>query len=252
MLIEIFAQSRGNAGVKLRTSVIRQPDFTHQDSANSKQRPALMLDDLLVDRTGRWIGSRGNGCIGSTGSSQGSARKARFNSYEAMPVAARSSGLQSIFGFGRRRRGITNFLPRHADTPAWRTYERPVAAFEVDGADMETSVTPNASLIGTISGAPRQIDVLVDVRFENDSSRRIVFDAKRRTRKVDVKEVESFEGMMRDVGAYRWILVCTKGYTEAARCRADQLIDVRIMDEEEALEHDFAISDPLPSLRGFG
>ena len=73
-------------------------------------------------------------------------------------------------------------------------YERLVASFEVEDAGMDASVTPNASLIGSISGVPRQIDVLVDARFENDSTRRIIFDAKRRSRKVDVKDVESFEG----------------------------------------------------------
>jgi hypothetical protein len=125
-------------------------------------------------------------------------------------------------------------------------YERLVAAFEADAADMGTSVTPNASLIGSISGAPRQIDVLVDARFEGDCKRRIVLDAKLRSRKVDVKDVESFEGMMRDVGASRGILVCTKGYTEAARRRADQFIDVRIMEEDEAMEHDFSMTDPCP------
>jgi DNA mismatch endonuclease (patch repair protein) len=61
-------------------------------------------------------------------------------------------------------------------------YERLVAAFEMDDADMGTSVTPNASLTGSISGVPRQIDVLVDTRFERDNSRRLIFDAKRRSR----------------------------------------------------------------------
>jgi hypothetical protein len=138
------------------------------------------------------------------------------------------------------------------DTPAWRMYERLVAAFEVDVAEMGTSVTPNASLIGSISGVSRQIDVLVDARFENDSKRRIIFDAKRRSRKVDVKDVESFEGMMRDVGASRGVLVCTKGYTEGARRRSDQLIDVRIMDEGEALEHDFSMTDQCPHCADLG
>jgi hypothetical protein len=64
------------------------------------------------------------------------------------------------------------------DTPASRMYERLVASFEVEAAGMDASVTPNASLIGSISGVPRQIDVLVDARFENNNRRRIIFDAK--------------------------------------------------------------------------
>jgi hypothetical protein len=137
-------------------------------------------------------------------------------------------------------------------TPAWKMYERLVASFEVEGADMDASVTPNASLVGSISGVSRQIDVLVDARFENGGDRRIIFDAKLRKRKVDVKEVESFEGMMRDVRASRGVLVCTNGYTEAARRRAETFIDVRIMEEEEALEHDFALTDACPNCARLG
>lgn len=125
-------------------------------------------------------------------------------------------------------------------------YERLVAAFEIEAADMDASVTPNASLIGSISGVRRQIDVLVDARWNADLERRIIFDAKRRNRKVDVKDVESFEGMMRDVRASRGVLVCTNGFTEGALRRAQQFIDVRIMDEEEALELDHAATDPCP------
>ena len=52
---------------------------------------------------------------------------------------------------------------------------------------------------------------------------------------------------MRDVGASRGVLVCTRGYTDGARRRADQFIDARIM--EEALEHDYSLTDPCPNCR---
>ena len=82
-----------------------------------------------------------------------------------------------------------------------KVYERVEASFEAAAADMEASVTANAWLIGSISRLKRQIDVLVDARWSNDLERRIIFDAKRRTRKVDVEDVEVFEGLMRDVMA---------------------------------------------------
>jgi hypothetical protein len=132
------------------------------------------------------------------------------------------------------------------DTPAWKLYERLVAAFEIEAASMGVSVTPNASLMGSISGVRRQIDVLLDARWDSDVQRRIIFDAKRRSRKVDVKEVEAFEGLMRDVNAARGVLVCTKGYTKAAGRRAEQRIDIRLMTEDEALEIDHAAIDPCP------
>lgn len=132
------------------------------------------------------------------------------------------------------------------DTPLWKLYERVIASFEIDGAGIETSVTPNASLIGSVSGARRQIDVLVDARWDNDVERRIIFDAKRRSRKVDVKDVEAFEGLMRDVRATRGVLVCTRGHTKAALRRAEQRIDIRLVSEREALEIDHAAIDPCP------
>lgn len=40
----------------------------------------------------------------------------------------------------------------------------------------------------------RQIDVLVDARVSEDNTRRVIIDAKYRARRVDVREVETFEG----------------------------------------------------------
>jgi hypothetical protein len=88
--------------------------------------------------------------------------------------------------------------------------------------------------------------VLVDARWDDDVKRRIIFDAKRRNRKVDVKDVEAFEGLMRDVRAARGVPVCTKGHTRAAGRRAEQRIDIRLMTEDEALEIDHAAIDPCP------
>jgi hypothetical protein len=39
--------------------------------------------------------------------------------------------------------------------PLWKIYERVVASFEVETAAMDASITPNASLIGSISGVQR-------------------------------------------------------------------------------------------------
>lgn len=132
------------------------------------------------------------------------------------------------------------------EVPDWRMYERVAACFEIEAAGMDISVTPNTSLKGTISGVARQIDILIEGRWDADLERRIIFDAKLRKRKVDVKDVESFEGMMRDVRASRGVLICSSGYTEAAKRRADQLIDVRIITAEEAADLDHAMIDPCP------
>lgn len=136
-----------------------------------------------------------------------------------------------------------------SEIPDWRVYERVAACFEIEASRVDVSVTPNATLIGRISGAARQIDVLVDARWDEGVERRIIFDAKLRKRKVHVKDVESFEGMMRDVQASYGVLVCSNGYTRAALARAQQSIEIRIITFDEAQELDFAMIDPCPHCR---
>ncbi|GGN51240.1 hypothetical protein GCM10011349_23630 [Novosphingobium indicum] len=133
------------------------------------------------------------------------------------------------------------------DAPAWRVYERVAACFEVDAAGMDVTVIPNASLSGAISGVKRQIDVLVDARWEEGLSRRIIYDAKLRKRKLDVTDVEAFEGLMRDVGAARGVLVCTAGWSPAAEARAERLIDIRLLPIEEMDDFDHAAMEPCPN-----
>lgn len=139
-----------------------------------------------------------------------------------------------------------------ADPPDWKVYERIVTAFEVEAVGIDASVTPNAKIVGHLSGVSRQIDVLVDARWDEGLQRRIVFDAKMRKRKVDVKEVEAFEGLVRDVRASRGVLVCLNGYTKAALRRAQELIDIRIVTTEEAMEVDLSAADPCPKCKNDG
>ena len=138
---------------------------------------------------------------------------------------------------------------RSEKVPAWRLYERVLACFEVDTAGMDVSVTPNASLVGSVSAAPRQIDVLVDARWETGTERRIVFDAKRRGGKLTVQDVDGFVGLMLDVRAARSVLVCTNGWTAAAESRAAETIELRLMTAEEADEVDHSAMEPCPHRR---
>lgn len=133
------------------------------------------------------------------------------------------------------------------EAPDWRVYERVAACFEVENASMDVSVTPNALLLGSVSRTRRQIDILVDARFESGTERRIIFDAKRRGRKLTLQDVDGFVGLMADVRAARGVLVCTSGWTGAAKRRADQVIELRLITEEEAEEIDHAAIDPCPN-----
>ncbi|MFZ2654044.1 MAG: restriction endonuclease [Victivallales bacterium] len=115
----------------------------------------------------------------------------------------------------------------------WRLYERFVSSMHSGESSIERTVIPNAKITGCISGVERQIDLLIDARFQEDISRRIIIDAKLRRRKIDVKDVESFEGMMKDCRAHRGILVCSSGYTPAALRRTQEAITIKILTLEE-------------------
>ena len=125
---------------------------------------------------------------------------------------------------------------RTAD-PTWRVYERCVSAFCMENfTSLDATVIPNASLVGGINSRKRQIDVLVDRRWYGNSTKRILVDAKMRRRAVDVKQVEAFEGMMKDCGADHGIIVCTNGYTAGARRRAQDLITIMLLNFDDAVD----------------
>jgi len=75
-------------------------------------------------------------------------------------------------------------------------------------------VRANVYLPGKLSGVRRQIDVLVE------TTPAIAVDCKCYKRKVDVKHVETFLGMLQDIGFRCGIMVTTKGYSKAAEKRA--------------------------------
>jgi hypothetical protein len=112
--------------------------------------------------------------------------------------------------------------------PGWETYERMIARLIADQASTHMCVTPNARITGKISGRSRQVDVLMDVRYDTDNSRRVIVDAKKRRRKIDVKDVEAFLGLMKDVSATHGYLVSPAGHTKAAERRAQRAVSIRI------------------------
>lgn len=113
--------------------------------------------------------------------------------------------------------------------PGWKNYERLVAQLVAQQLSTEYCVTPNARVAGALSGRDRQIDVLIDLRHSTDNSRRIIIDAKARSRRIDVTHVEAFLGLMEDVGATHGYLVCPLGYTSAAKRRAQDSVSIRLL-----------------------
>ncbi|WP_261512738.1 restriction endonuclease [Chryseobacterium paludis] len=115
----------------------------------------------------------------------------------------------------------------------WREYERLVSVLTLEEYGEEYTVIPNARIRGFISQRKRQIDVLVDYRFDSDLERRIIFDAKDRKRPIDIKEIESFEGLMKDVGAKIGFIICSNGFTKSALRRSQEHITIRLVPYNE-------------------
>lgn len=68
----------------------------------------------------------------------------------------------------------------------WRILERVVALLTTEKYDdPDLTVIPNAKITGIISSRKRQIDVLVDYRFEQNLERRLIIDAKERKKKTN-------------------------------------------------------------------
>lgn len=122
----------------------------------------------------------------------------------------------------------------------WKVYEKLVSSLiseEYMNQDSH-SVIPNAKIKGLISGSKRQVDILIDCRFHSDLSRRIIIDCKFHKRPIDIKQIESFEGLMKNVGAKIGYIICSNGYTKAALKRAQQLINIRIIKEADLDQFD--------------
>jgi hypothetical protein len=109
----------------------------------------------------------------------------------------------------------------------WREYEQ--AVFNEFKLRYPTSdIRWNVHLPGALSGIDRQIDILVDARVAGKPVRTVI-DAKMYGKAIDVKHVEEFLGLMKDVAAHRGMMVTTVGYSKAALERAHRdICDVEL------------------------
>lgn len=122
----------------------------------------------------------------------------------------------------------------------WKAYESQIAEA------LRAEVGPQGSvgfderggekLPGRLSGAPRQIDIIV---YRRQGADPIVVDCKCLGRRIHVRDVECFAGLLEDVGVRQGLLVTAKGYSKAARRRAASLpsciLKVREVDDWERL-----------------
>lgn len=100
----------------------------------------------------------------------------------------------------------------------WQQYERQIVEhFQSEFPDAH--IEPNAKVTGRLSGVKRQVDVLIDGTHTGFHFR-VAIDAKHRSRRADVADVEAFIGMCADIGVSKGVLVSLRGFTAAAISRA--------------------------------
>ena len=96
---------------------------------------------------------------------------------------------------------------------------------EILTAKIQAQLAPNAEVLhdvklpGRLTKVDRQIDVLVRERI-GQYEMNIVLDCKDYKRPVDVKGIEEFLGLLKDVGANKGAMVCPRGFTKAAKTLA--------------------------------
>jgi len=98
----------------------------------------------------------------------------------------------------------------------YREYENGVADvlrfIAGDGADVRRDIR----VPGRVSGAKRQVDVLVRGSIFGFADATLAVDCKRWKSKLDIADVEAFIAVLDDLGADLGMLMTTEGYSPAA------------------------------------
>jgi hypothetical protein len=98
---------------------------------------------------------------------------------------------------------------------SWKEFEAIVGRLQKTFHRNGGKVTTNEKIMGKISGRTRQIDICIRSNMGGENVL-IIVECKKWNRKPDVKAVEAFAGVKKDVGAHIGIMVSTAGFTKAA------------------------------------
>lgn len=135
---------------------------------------------------------------------------------------------------------------------AWLEYERAVFK-ELTEKYPDATIAHDVRLPGGRSSAARQVDVLIEEHIA-DTVVRTAVDAKHRSRRIDVKEVDAYLGFLRDVSVDRGMMVAASGYTRAALQRAyhDEIdLDLDILTLDELREWQSSCAIPFSGTSAF-
>ena len=128
--------------------------------------------------------------------------------------------------------------PQRSARRRWQDYEQQVyAAFRDWYPDAE--IIMDAKVNGRYSKTKRQVDVLIRADVAGFPIT-IAVEAKYLSRKINVKDVESFESMMRDIDVNQGLLITEAGFSRAAINRArhgDLKLELDILSLEELKQY---------------
>ncbi len=131
--------------------------------------------------------------------------------------------------------------------PSWKRFELFVAGLQKKLAS-DAEVSTNEKIIGT-SGIFRQIDVSIRKKV-GQYSLLIVMDCKDWKVPVDIKGVEEFVGLVEDVKANKGAIVCNRGFTDAAKKRAQQK-GIDLFNAVDAESKDWPVYIAIPAVFDF-
>jgi hypothetical protein len=100
----------------------------------------------------------------------------------------------------------------------WKRFEQLAAEIQRE-ISPDAEVSTNQQIAGKRSGQSRQIDIVVKQKV-GQFEILIIIDCKDYKHPLDVRDVESFIGMVEDIGAHKGALISVKGFTGAAVARA--------------------------------
>jgi Restriction endonuclease len=132
----------------------------------------------------------------------------------------------------------------------WREFEKLAANIQKQLAP-GARVSSNVRLLGKRTGIERQIDILVE-QTVGQYSIRIVIDCKDYQDTVDVKDIETFMGMVEDVGANKGAIIAASGFSSTAKQRAkDAGIDLYRLVDTQSTKWGAYVSIPVVMRESF-
>lgn len=134
------------------------------------------------------------------------------------------------------------------DEPKWKRFENLVAKIQRELAP-GAKITQNERIMGRRSKRRREIDIVIRQQV-GQYHLMIAIDCKDYRRKVNVKDIEMFMGLIDDIGASQGAIVAASGFSAAARERAkDAGISLYLPVDAESHEWQTAVS--FPSIADF-